>query len=292
MSTRASILLGLLGLVIVGTGPAAAQSPDVDANEELWSRIDAALDESLDEQVDDLVDMMDGSDFDDRQHLERPLDPGEGQMAIPATGHDNPLLDRECKRQAMRRAIETLARTEGLSPEDAAKMAREHSESRKHALEEGMSYLEYLQHVAECKAFCGPLVKYMIGCHVGAVASRQPEIAFFAVDSDEIGDPRSLQAVGRIAEELRDASKQVLLIGRASKFGPKLYNRTLSGRRAESVKSMLLRRGVDEGRIHLLVFGYEPPQIDPPIAEAYGWQREYRDLGNRRMNQSVVMVVF
>lgn len=292
LSTKTETLLVFLGLMALVLSPALAQDDDeIDANPELIERIDETIGESFDEGLDELIEMLGRGEVDDPEYMDRRLDPDEGPVQYPAANSE--LIDQGCERGAIQHAVEHLGEEKGLSRDEALKMGMEHTADRNRALAEGITYREYIEHVAECKAFCRDMVKQLVACHVEAVSQLGPEIALFAFDSADLGGSETYRAIDQVVARANgDSSKRVLLIGRASRIGPKAYNRLLSGRRAEAIRSALLERGVDEHRIYLQGFGYEEPQIDEVIAAAYGWRDLYRSESHSRMNQSVVMVVF
>ena len=89
-----------------------------------------------------------------------------------------------------------------------------------------------------------------------------------------------------------NADLKVLLIGRASHMGDLPFNRALSGRRALAVKDKLLTNGIPKSRIEAMWFGWEPPQISDWIAKEYDLHDLYNHKGKKRMNQSVMMVLY
>ncbi len=282
-------------LALLLAWPTAAQS-GTDANADLLGHID----QTLDEVIPDLVAIGRGQKqtqatdvADINRNIDQELEGGQWD-GNKATSNDNPMLTEECHEDAMRHALHEMMERKDLDAQGAADMARMHMHERQESFAQGgTTYSDYIEHIAECKAFCGPVVKKLIGCHVVAVKNHEHDLVFFAFDSHEIGDQRSRDDIARIARSMNnDPSKNVLLIGRASKIGPLGYNRRLSGLRARAVGEQLNNQGVEQAQIHTLTFGWEPPQIDAPIAEAYSIDSLFRTAGKNRINQSVMMVVY
>ncbi len=221
-------------------------------------------------------------------------------QALTVAREDNPLLTKQCRRDAARFSVDALRSAMGLESESAALTAaaahiQSHLDFIKNELNGSMSYSQYLKAVAECRAFCAPLVVSLVRCHVLSVARRDHGIVLFGFDRFDVdpgyADPNGL--IAAVAEALRqDSDRKVLLIGRASKIGNLRYNRRLSARRALSVQDELLALGVSENRVETMWFGWEPPQIDSFIATEYGIGHLLEQEGRQRMNQSVVMVLY
>ena len=265
-----------------------------DANTDLLSHIDEALDREI-RALSDLARGRADGPIEHAEDLNRTLPEGAGQLGYNAvTSNANPLVSDDCHRDAMRDAILSLAEHEHLSPREAVDMGRGHLAEREAHIEEGeVTYADYIEHIAACKAFCGPLVKELIGCHVTAVKNLERDIVFFPLDSFEVAGAESARAIQHVADSLDvDGARRVLLVGRASRIGQLGYNRRLSGQRANAVRDRLATMGVDADRVRTLVFGYEPPQIDGEIAGAYGYGDLFARIGVDRMNQSVLMVVY
>jgi outer membrane protein OmpA-like peptidoglycan-associated protein len=276
---------------------AQTEGTETDANADLLNHID----DILDEEIPDLVAMGRGErqgPWEDVGDIERNIDhelqTGGQWDGNQITSNDNPLLTETCHEDAMRAALHEMMERKDLDQNGAVEMARMHMGERQAAFREGgTTYSEYIEHIASCKAFCGPMVKKLIGCHVLAVKSLEHDMVFFPFDSYEVNDLRSQEAIGRIGRSIRqDPTKSVLLIGRASRIGPLGYNRRLSGLRARAVGEQLNDLGIAQDRIQTLTFGWEPPQIDARIADAYNLADLYSAAGKNRTNQSVIMVVY
>lgn len=281
--------------VLVLALPALAQEAEsTDANDDLLRHIDDALEREI-QELSDLARGRTEGPIENVEDLNRVLPEGEGQLGYNAVTSDaNPMLSDDCHQDAMKQAILTLAEHKHLEPVEAVGMGRGHLAERQAKVEEReVTYADYIEHIGECKAFCGPLVKELIGCHVTAVRNLDRDIVFFPLDSYTVEGSASTNAVAQVANRLvDDPNLGVLLIGRASRVGNVGYNRRLSGLRAGAVGDALTGRGVDADRVKRLTFGYEPPQIDERIAGAYGYGELYDQIGNLRMNQSVLMVLY
>lgn len=274
--------------------PPAADEASTDANADLLSHIDEALDREIHE-LSDLARGRGEGPIENAEDLNRTLPEGEGQLGYNAVTSDaNPLVSDDCHQQAMRQAVLHLAEQEHLDAHDAVVKGRTHLAEREALIEEGeVTYADYIEHIAECKGFCGPLVKELMGCHVSAVRNLKHDIILFPLDRYDIADEDSQRTIDRTAAVLTDEpTRKILLIGRASRIGKLGYNRRLSGLRANAVRDQLVVDGVAPERVRSLVFGYEPPQIDAEIAAAYGYAQLFARLGTAPVNQSVLMVVY
>jgi len=219
-------------------------------------------------------------------------------QVLMVTRDENLLLEKECRQAAAQSAIDDLGQMKGLEGDrEKLHAAAEHMHTAHGEFIRGdqISYSRYLKEVAECKAFCGPLVANLLQCHILSVARRPHGIILFERNSAEV-DPRYYDNEGVIAtveRELREnPDSRVLVIGRASRIGDLRYNRRLSGQRALAAKDLLVARGVPEERIRTQWFGWEPPQISTDVAYEYGMKDLFEREGPLRMNQSVMLVVY
>ncbi len=250
--------------------------------------------------------MVTGEDIADRPGNEPvPMDTtASGQPAflqgLKVTKADNPMLSQSCQRKAMSFSVERLAQAMGLEDDAAAlQAAAEHIQGHLDDLAGGpdgrIDYATYLREVANCRAFCGPLVAQLMECHVLSVARHEHGIVLFPINRHQV-DGRYLDDGGLISEVGQSLAarpdKRALLVGRASRIGDLRYNRRLAGLRTLEVKDQLMARGVAEDRIHALWFGWEPPQIDGDVAREYGFEELYQEQGDHAVNQSVVVVLF
>ena len=216
-------------------------------------------------------------------------------QALVVTNKGNPLLEEECKKEALSISVETLRKAHGIEEEAAALQQAAHHmrEHQDFAASHAISYADYLHEIASCRAFCAPLVAHLVRCQVLAVSHSPHGIVLFDLDSDQV-DPRYEnglfdQAVETLQEDPRS---RVLLAGRASKIGDLRYNRRLSARRALAVRDKLIERGAPADRVKTMWFGWEPPQISSWIASRYGLDSLYAREGGHRMNQSVMLVIY
>lgn len=239
-------------------------------------------------------------------------------QALVVTKADNPFLTDECRKAAVAMAVESIGKHGhgGHDDEEKGRREEEHEEEEHGEEEDGgdaaiqaaaehmkehqdfiseysMSYAEYLKEISECKEFCGPLIASLELCHIDAVARSYHGIVLFALNSSVVSSEQSATIVA-LANQLRaNPNHKIMLIGRASTIGGNLlYNRLLSGRRALAVKDELMTNGISESLISTMWFGWEPPQISDDIADEYKWGRFYREVGQKRMNQSVVMALY
>jgi len=220
---------------------------------------------------------------------------------LAATKADNPLLTRQCRRQAAEFSVAKLQRSLGLAGEGEGAVigaAAEHIQRHVETIA-GMGgqvdFSQYLRMIAECREFCAPLVAHLVRCHTLSVARHDHGIVLFEYDRYDL-DPRYVRPSGllaRVAEALRaDPERRVLLVGRASKIGDLRYNRRLSGQRALAVRDALMEQGIAGDWIQTTWFGWEPPQITAAMAREYGLQHLYGRFGPAKLNQSVVVVLY
>ncbi|MFQ5664855.1 MAG: OmpA family protein [Candidatus Binatia bacterium] len=216
-------------------------------------------------------------------------------QALMVTRDENPLLERQCKKQALEFSIESLRLAKGAkSNAEALRAAAEHMKHHQDFIKNNkISYAKYLQEIAECRTFCGPLVANLIKCHVLSVARHTHGIVLFKLDSDAINPRYQAGAISVVARQLQEHSdSKVLLIGRASKIGELTYNRQLAARRTLAVRDSLLAKGISFERIKVMWFGWEPPQISSFVATEYGLEDLFHEAGLQEINQSVTMVLY
>ena len=215
--------------------------------------------------------------------------------ALVVTDAANPLLEEDCKKQALQLSVASLREAKGLdSDEEALRVAtahvREHVDFVK---SHGISYAGYLRSVAECRGFCGPLVTHLIQCQILSVARSTHGVLLFDFDSFDVDQRYVDGMLQQMQSQLAaDPSRRAVLIGRASKIGDLRYNRRLAALRALAVRDRLLELDVDPEQISTMWFGWEPPQITASVADEYGLRDLFDREGMQRMNQSVVAVVY
>lgn len=83
---------------------------------------------------------------------------------------------------------------------------------------------------------------------------------YFNTDDHILRTQDSLAAVERVAEYLKSHPGTYLMIeGHADERGPEAYNLSLGARRANYVRSLLVKSGVDLNQIHTISYGKERP---------------------------------
>jgi outer membrane protein OmpA-like peptidoglycan-associated protein len=216
-------------------------------------------------------------------------------QALVVTHEENPLLEEECKKKAFSVSVETLRRAHGFTTsEEALSAATAHMRERQdYARSHDVSYADYLSHLAECKAFCGPVVAHLIECQVLSVSRNPHGIVLFDLGSDEVDTRYSEGVLEKVSALLEhDEGRKIALVGRASRIGDLEYNRRLSARRALAVRDELIANDVGSERIKTMWLGWEPPQIGSWIAAEYGIENVLADAGELGVNQSVMVVVY
>jgi len=218
-------------------------------------------------------------------------------QVLQVTTNDNPLMTEKCKRQAMHFSIEQLRKTMGLENDAMAmRAAAEHMQHhRDFILNNHVSYSDYLRELAECRAFCAPLVAHLANCHILSVARRPHGVVLFPFNSASLdrrytGDQGLLTMVKRQLDD--NPTSKVALIGRSSRIGSLKYNRRLAGQRTLAVRDALVSAQVPPDRIEAMWFGWEPPQITTQVASEYGMKQLLNEKGAAAINQSVVMVIY
>ena len=226
--------------------------------------------------------------------------PGPGNkpnyfQALMVTQAENPLLEEQCKKEALQLSVDALQIAQGLRSEEAAlRAAAEHMREHQDFIKSHeVSYSGYLKEIGECREFCGPLVAHLMKCQVLSVARSSHGIVLFDFDSDAVEPRYGEGVIARVSGELDgNGERNVVLIGRASKIGDLKYNRRLSARRTLAVRDRLLELDVPEERIHTMWFGWEPPQIGAWVAKEYGLEDLYLAKGELLLNQSVMVVLY
>lgn len=197
----------------------------------------------------------------------------------PLTGKSNPLVHEQARKRWLSTAIAAVG----------VKTVSKHLRAQAAALKEGkITRAEWYEHVAHCTKICNPVVQGLLYEHVRQVSSHPHLLLTFQSGSDKVtaGDEKILKTlVGRAA----DLGARFLLIGRASRVGPRQYNRELSARRVEAVRSELKKQGIASDAISGFWLGYEAPQITDEISQVY---RLAAKLGDIARNQSVMVVAY
>jgi putative exosortase-associated protein (TIGR04073 family) len=99
----------------------------------------------------------------------------------------------------------------------------------------------------------------MIERRAGALVVRFPDDMLFPVGSAQLSKPAQVR-LQEVARVLRNTPKaQVLVAGYTDSTGAQAYNQDLSRKRAEAVRTYLVRQGVGSQRIELAGFGEASP---------------------------------
>lgn len=110
---------------------------------------------------------------------------------------------------------------------------------------------------------------------IDATTETTSYMVFFDFNSAKISTQNKQLLSNIIMDMENPAEYEVVLHGHADRAGPENYNLALSKKRAESVKKILLRGGVQSDNISLYAFG----ESDPRILTA----DNVREAGNRRV---------
>ena len=221
----------------------------------------------------------------------------DGQIVIhggyTVTHPDNPLIDQGCRTESLAEALMHLKTAKNVDEDQAFAMADRHIREEQKKYNKGATFSDWLKHVAECKDFCNVAVLRLLQCHVEAVAKHDRSLVLFDFNSallDTGEDDNKIQAV--VNKLQQDGERQVLLIGRASRTGNAIYNRQLSQSRVDAVRQQLEARAISASRIKLQALGYEEPQLNQWISQVYGISDIYSQLGDKGINQSVLVVLY
>ncbi len=96
---------------------------------------------------------------------------------------------------------------------------------------------------------------------------------YFAFDQFQIIGAEQAKLDG-IASGIRQSGRTVIIAGFTDERGTEEYNRALGERRAHSVRTALIQRGVSPGLLQTVSFGEDEP-ADPGTGEA-AWARNRR----------------
>ncbi|MFQ5848946.1 MAG: OmpA family protein [Candidatus Methylomirabilales bacterium] len=181
----------------------------------------------------------------------------------PVTAPENPLLTDEDRARALQKGVEAV----GAAPLKA------HLAEHMKAMGGTMPTLaEWYHRIAECSLqVCPVIVGTMITSHIEHVSHLPHDIVLFDFDSDALR-PEGERLLAKLAADVvtgRYHGKKVVLVGRASRIGGKVYNHDLSRRRADVVREALIRMGVAPSDITIIWLGWEPPQLTRTILEKY-----------------------
>jgi len=216
-------------------------------------------------------------------------------QGLTVTRSDNPMLEQACREQALANNTQRLLDQGAYDGEsETLRATMEHMHMHHEFIRDNrISYAEYLKSLSQCTEFCAPLVASLMDCHVLSVARRPHGIVLFELGSSRVDTDFRDGVIREMARNyLDDPERSILLVGRASQIGDLAYNRRLAAQRALAVRDELTAGGVPFERIRPIWFGWEPPQIDPVVAEEYGFDTLLTEHGRDAINQSVVMVIF
>jgi len=274
----------ILALLAFGQGAAAGEAGEADDLERTMNKLFESS-EQLEEQP--------GSEA--PVEFEGGAENPRWFQGLTVAKSENPMLTRQCRKQALNTTAEDLREQLGLDERSSAldEAVRHVAEHQEFIQGEEISYAEYLRSIAECQEFCAPLVASMIQCHVVSVARHPHGPVLFDLGAAAVQARYKQGVIADMIDRYRERDNaQILLVGRASRIGDLRYNRRLSAQRALAVQDELIERGVPRERVRPLWFGWEPPQIDRDVAEEYGIAAMMDELGTDRLNQSVMMVLF
>lgn len=83
---------------------------------------------------------------------------------------------------------------------------------------------------------------------------------YFNTDEHMVKDKEALASVERLAAYLKENPEIFLFVeGHCDERGPEAYNLSLGTRRANSVRALLIQKGVDLNRLHTVSYGKERP---------------------------------
>ncbi len=96
---------------------------------------------------------------------------------------------------------------------------------------------------------------------------------------------KKLEEDEQVIRDAIEEGKTVIIQGHADQLGPEEYNLKLSMARAESVKSVLVERGVPAERLETVAFGNEMPEV---WSDAEKKEEQIADLApNRRVDFAI-----
>ncbi|MDH3601118.1 MAG: OmpA family protein [Candidatus Tectomicrobia bacterium] len=166
--------------------------------------------------------------------------------------------------------------------------------------QENHSMEAWFYHVFECKECCAPLLVDIMDIHSSYVVEQPHVLILFAFDTYTL-NKKYKHDLDTLMQQYDKANDQILLIGRASKIGPKDYNVSLSGKRVGEIKDYLMDQfSVEESQIRYFYFGADPPQLTVEHAERYGVidrdtmliDRKINNTPEDKINQSVVIIIY
>lgn len=100
------------------------------------------------------------------------------------------------------------------------------------------------------------------------------QTVYFAFDSSVVR-PADVSKIEAVATQLNSNLNQAIIIeGHCDERGTEEYNRSLGERRAQSIREIMVRMGVDASRIHTISYGEDVP-VDSGKNEA-AWSKNRR----------------
>ena len=277
----------LIGISLLpALSPAAAAGTDTGNHQEV-EKLLAELDSSLfgDAGKSELDEKLLESIHEDLDRIEFKGDPkGEEKVnsifgSNPLTGRDNPFVGEQARKRWLQTAIASVG----------SGTVSKHLKAQAEQLKAGkITRAQWYEHVAHCTKICNPVVQGLLYEHVRQVASHPHLLMTFSSGSSQLRS-RDRETLDTFVGRAADLGARFLLIGRASRVGPRQFNRELSAKRVESLRTELKKQGVASDAISGFWLGYEAPQITDEISRAY---RLDSGLGDVERNQSVLVVAY
>ncbi|MFQ5724005.1 MAG: PEGA domain-containing protein [Terriglobia bacterium] len=149
----------------------------------------------------------------------------------------------------------------------------------------------WYQHLEKCERVCRPVVMEVFRRHLEWLRRSGFDMVYFPINQYELTeeDRATIREFVHIHNLAKDPSRQVLLVGRASRIGGQQYNLELSRRRVDSVLAELAAQLPDgRARVRTAYLGFEPPQISPAVAQFLHLDTS---LSKQQLNQSVMLIV-
>ncbi|MFQ5664717.1 MAG: PEGA domain-containing protein, partial [Terriglobia bacterium] len=149
----------------------------------------------------------------------------------------------------------------------------------------------WYQHLHECEKVCRPVVTEVFKRHIEWLRRSGFAVIYFPLNQSGLTDKDRAAIREFVAEHklAQDRSRQVLLVGRASRIGGREYNLELSRKRVQSVRAELEEQLADgPQRLRRVYLGFEPPQISRSVAKFLSLDLS---LSETRRNQSVMLIV-
>jgi len=257
--------------------------------------------------IDDIV----GGAYIPSELRDNPVQPPAGSESTifeiyPLAERDNPLIDHQCRAQAIKEGVATdpeHARAENESyQQHASRLEQGHfpGDGHNHSRDDFLTNAEYQAHLEDCEV-CGPTVNRILHCHVEGIRQRPKTVVFFDVGATRLSDTQRQRLRRFLAENGADG-RRVMIISRASDLStaerpedPHL-NARLARERAQAVQRHLMSLGMAYQDIKIKEAVWTPPRLnDMRVASAYGIDAELERLMRtdaRYANQSAVVVMY